>query len=173
MGFMGRVQGGRYIIKNNVSMIEYYEDKIRTREVLYDGWYKTRDLGYKDQDGYIYICGRKSDLIKRGGEKIYLSEIENILFKNIYIKECKVLSISDLELGELPIACVVMRDDKHRPDLMNWIKTNFSKYKTPKIIFMDEIPSTSSGKVAISEIKRQIELGNISYVEGGNYEKHY
>jgi acyl-CoA synthetase (AMP-forming)/AMP-acid ligase II len=79
----------------------------------------------------IYISGRKSDLIKRGGEKIYLSEIESILFRSTYVKDCKVLAISDSELGEIPVACVVIRDDIYRSNLINWVEDNFSKYKTP------------------------------------------
>jgi len=148
---------GELLIRNNVSMVEYYENADRTKNAFSDGWYCTGDLGFKDKDGYIYIYGRKSDLIKRGGEKIYLSEIENMLLKSIYVKDCKVLSISDSELGELPVACVVIRNEAHRSDLINWINNNFSKYKIPQVFFIDEIPNTPSGKVAIYELKDSIE----------------
>ena len=82
----------------------YYKQEAATKETIRDGWIHTRDMGWLDEDGYLFLAGRKSDMIIRGGENIAPEEIEHVLHTNPDIEECAVIGVPDLEWGERVMA---------------------------------------------------------------------
>jgi len=128
----------------------YWKDPEMTATVLQDGWLKTGDLAYRDEDGFIYIVGRSSEMIKSGAHRISPKEIEEVILELDGIEEVAVLGVSDELLGQV-IKAVVVVDREKAPDkraLQAHCHKNLASYKIPKLVeFVDEIPKTASGKV--------------------------
>ena len=87
-------------------MAGYWNDEIQTAKVLKDGWFRTGDLAHQDEEGYLFIVGRKTDMLISGGVNIYPSEIEEVLCHHPKIKEVAVVGVSDSNWGERPVAYV-------------------------------------------------------------------
>ena len=98
------------------AMRGYYGQAAATRAALQDGWVRTGDLGWLDEDGYLYLAGRKSDLIIRGGENIAPEEVEVVLKSHPAVDEVAVFGVADEEWGERVAAAVVRQPgaDGHR-----------------------------------------------------------
>ncbi len=143
---------GEIVVKGNGIMKGYWRKPEETAGALRSGWYHTGDLGYIDEDGYIYIVDRKKDLIISGGFNVYPKEIENILDKYPAVLESAVIGVPHELWGETPMALVVIRPDSAAPseeDLMLFLKDKIAGYKMPKggIRFVDSLPRNASGKV--------------------------
>ena len=131
-------------------MLGYWNDPEATEQVLRDGWLKTGDLAYKDEDGYFYIVGRSSEMIKSGAHRISPKDIEEVILELEGVEEAAVVGIPDDLLGQVIKAVIVKSpgSDIDKMQLMRHCKTNLANYKMPKQIeFADEIPRTASGKV--------------------------
>lgn len=137
---------GEIYVKNKVMMLGYYNAPQKTQLKIKDGWYKTEDLGFFDESDYVYICGRVSEFIKRGGEKVFLPEIEETIRKCKFVKDCHLIAIHDNEFGELPLAYICLTDFDDKKYFERWIKQHLSKYKSPLIKYINEIPVNSNGK---------------------------
>jgi acyl-CoA synthetase (AMP-forming)/AMP-acid ligase II len=126
---------------------EYLEAGSR---VTGDGWFPTRDLGYMDEDGFIFVQGRADDTIIRGGENIAPSEIEEVLASHEWVADCAVAGVPDEEWGQRIAAFVVAVPDT-RPDveeLRRYVRERLRGSKTPdEIIILPELPTTPTGKV--------------------------
>lgn len=110
------------------------------------GYFCTGDIGYFDDDGFLYILDRRSNLIISGGENIYPQEIENILYNNPYVNECAVISKRDPKWGNVPILFIVTELSKE--DILEYLKSQLANYKIPKeIIFRDSLPKNQTGKI--------------------------
>ncbi|MCT4687849.1 o-succinylbenzoate--CoA ligase [Vallitalea sp.] len=110
------------------------------------GYFSTGDIGYFDDDGFLYILDRRSNLIISGGENIYPLEIENILYNNPYVNECAVISKKDSKWGNVPILYIVT--ELSREDILKYLKSQLANYKIPKeIIFRDSLPKNYTGKI--------------------------
>ncbi|MEJ2425396.1 MAG: class I adenylate-forming enzyme family protein [Candidatus Thiodiazotropha sp.] len=128
----------------------YWGDPEKTREVLKDGWLHTGDLAHTDADGYLYIDGRSSEMIKSGANRISPKEIEEVIQELEGVMEVAVIGISDEMLGEIIRAYVVPKPggDLDRMAIQRHCKNNLAIYKIPKeITFIDELPKTASGKI--------------------------
>jgi len=115
-----------------------------------DGWYKSGDLAYEDEEGYIYIQGRKSEMIVSGGYKIYPWEVEELLFSHPNIEDAVVVGKKDEDLGEVPVAYVILKPGAFltAEEIIEYCRKNLAKYKCPReIIFKYNFPRTPSGKV--------------------------
>ena len=88
-------------------MSGYWQEDAATRETLRSGWVYTGDLGYQDEDGYIYLAGRSKDFIKRGGEMVSPEEVEQVLMSHPQIDDAAVIGVADVEWGEEIRAVVV------------------------------------------------------------------
>jgi acyl-CoA synthetase (AMP-forming)/AMP-acid ligase II len=118
-------------------------------------WFKTGDLGYRDERGYFYITGRKKNMVIRGGEKIYLEDIDTCLSDWTRINDSATVSFQNN--GEEKIACFIALDRQDRlseAEIMSYIRTRMGDYKCPDVlIFKDEIPRTPTNKARIRDLQ--------------------
>lgn len=140
---------GEILVKGPMVINGYANREAENKDSFLDGWFKTGDLGYLDEEGFLYVVDRRSDLIISGGENIYPTEIENKLLMIDGIIEAAVVGMVDERWGETPIAFIVT--DNHDIDV-NGIKKELSStlasYKLPKQIHqIHTLPKTASNKV--------------------------
>ena len=138
-------------------MLGYYKNEAETAKVIKNGWLHTGDMGAVDDEGYVYITGRKKNIIISNGINIYPEEIEEILSGHNFVHGVCVYGEKHDILGEVPVAKVVLHDKKNvcEKELVNYCRDYLSDYKIPtKIYFVDSLPSTSSGKIKRMEIKK-------------------
>jgi acyl-CoA synthetase (AMP-forming)/AMP-acid ligase II len=114
-----------------------------------DGWFHTGDLGWLDDDGFLWLDGRVSDMINRGGLKVFPGTVEDVLLAAAGVREAAVVGVPDERLGEVPWAFVArMHDDATAEDLMAWCRERLTPYRVPvRIVFVDELPRNDVGKV--------------------------
>lgn len=128
----------------------YWQNETATATTFVDGWLKTGDLGHQDEDGYIYLLGRRSDMIKSGAHRISPLEIEEVIMEIPAVEEVAVLGVPDDLLGQTIAAFIVMKSGEELD--VKYIKKhcleNLASYKIPKQIFKaDTLPKTASGKI--------------------------
>jgi len=141
---------GEIVARGSNLMIGYWNDPAETSQVLKNGLYYTGDLGRMDEDGFIYVVGRKKDMIKIGGERVSAKEIEEALLEIEEILEVAVIGIHDQTLGEAIKAFIVLKNGNNINDKK--IKKNLAEklpvFKLPKYIeFCKSLPKNRSGKI--------------------------
>jgi acyl-CoA synthetase (AMP-forming)/AMP-acid ligase II len=120
------------------------------------GWLRTGDAGYMDEDGYVYIHDRVKDMIITGGENVYPAEVENAIFGHPDVADVAVIGVPDEKWGEAVKACVVLKAGRHpKPeDIIAWARARIAGYKTPKSVdFIEALPRNSSGKILRRELR--------------------
>jgi fatty-acyl-CoA synthase len=123
--------------------------------VLDHGWLNTGDLGWQDEDGYLYLAGRSRDLIISKGQNIYPAEIENAIAAHDAVHENSVVGLPDPEWGEVVCAAVVVKDGHHleAADLVTFVQGRLASYKKPRhVVMVDELPRGQGGKVQKAEV---------------------
>jgi long-chain acyl-CoA synthetase len=142
---------GEVIVKGKNVMKGYYKRKEQTRQTLVNGWLYTGDLGRFDRDGFLYIVGRRKNVIIKGGMNIYPEEIEELLMQHPAVKEVCVSGEEHELLGEAPVAKIVLKDNAGRINeemLMRYCLGAMSSFKIPeRIQIVAELPKTDSGKL--------------------------
>ena len=136
----------------------YWHQEEATSETMRGGWLYTGDLGYTDEDGYIYLAGRSKDFIKRGGEMISPEEVEQVLHSHHAIEEAAIIGIPDLDWGERVRAVVVLKEGIAAEDdeIIEYCRQRLSSFKKPEsVVFVDELPRNSLGKVLKRVLKEQ------------------
>ncbi|MEZ7171086.1 o-succinylbenzoate--CoA ligase [Sporosarcina sp. OR05] len=119
-----------------------------------DGWFPTGDIGYVDEDGYLFIVDRRSDLIISGGENIYPAEIENILASHPLVVEAGVCGQEDEKWGSVPVAFIVSKGKIVESDLVAYCKQHLAGYKVPKAFhFVEQLPRNASNKLVRRKLK--------------------
>jgi acyl-CoA synthetase (AMP-forming)/AMP-acid ligase II len=140
--------------------VGYVDQELDKVSFLPGGWFKTGDIGVMDADGFLTITDRKKDIIIRGGENISAKEVEDLLAEIPGVVETAVTAMPDPVMGERVCAYVVMRDGKSLTleDVNVWfLEKGVTRQKTPeRIILMDELPRTPSGKVKKAELREQL-----------------
>ena len=129
-----------------------------------DGWFYTGDLGYFDEEGYLFVVGRKKDMVKSGGISIYPLEIEGVLYKHPEVVEAAVIGVPDPQWGEAVKAVVVPKQGStvSGEALMQFCKEQLAAYKVPKSVDMvSSLPHTEIGKINKVKLKERI-LGSVS-----------
>jgi acyl-CoA synthetase (AMP-forming)/AMP-acid ligase II len=125
-----------------------------------DGWLPTRDLGWVDEDGYLYVAGRKDDMIIRGGENIAPAEVEAVLGAHPAVEEVAVVGLPDVEWGQRVGAFVVLRPGEHATAdaLGEFCRQRLASFKKPEVIqFLPELPKNPMGKVLRRELRARVE----------------
>ena len=133
----------------------YYNNETATKKVLKDGWLYTGDVGKVDQDGYLYLTGRKKEIIISGGENIYPAEVEAILEKHPLILEAAVIGVADGYWGERVKAVVVPKPGKTltEQEVIEYCKSHLAHYKKPKSVdFINALPRNAANKVVKTEL---------------------
>ncbi len=143
-------QVGEICIKSPSNMLAYWKDETATQEIFFEGWLRTGDIGYLDEQGYVYVCDRLKDMIIYGGENIYPAEIEAVLCEHESVAEAAVIGVPDARWGETVKAFVVLRfgHNVKQRELIQFSRSRIADFKAPKSIeFVDILPRNPSGKV--------------------------
>ena len=120
------------------------------------GAFNTDDIGYVDEDGFLYLLNRRKDIIISGGENIYPKEIEDVLYGMNGILECAVIPVSDPKWGQVPVLCVVT--NRSEEDISQYLLSRLAKYKVPKrMIYFDALPKNSMGKILRQDLIHTVE----------------
>ena len=120
------------------------------------GAFNTDDIGYVDEDGFLYLLNRRKDIIISGGENIYPKEIEDVLYGMKGILECAVIPVSDPKWGQVPVLCVVT--NRSEEDISQYLLSCLAKYKVPKrMIYFDALPKNSMGKILRQDLIHTVE----------------
>lgn len=146
---------GEILLTGPMVMTGYYLNPPVTAETLIDGWIRSGDLGSTDDDGFLYIVGRKKDLIIRGGANVYPVDVEEALYAHHDVGECAVIGKPDVVFGESIKAYVVRKTTAlSSRDLMDHCKTLLADYKVPsEIEFVAELPKGPTGKILRRELR--------------------
>jgi long-chain acyl-CoA synthetase len=145
----GEENVGELLMRGPNVMAGYFNNKKATEESIIDGWLHTGDLGYLDEDGYVYVVGRNKEMIIRGGMNIYPREVEAVILRMPEVKEVAVLGVPCQFMGERVKACVVVREGKtlSEEDVKEFCSKVLAEYKVPRVVqFLDAIPKNSTGK---------------------------
>jgi long-chain acyl-CoA synthetase len=136
-------------------MLGYWNKPEQTAEVLKDGWYRTGDMGYIDDEGYVFLVDRAKDMIVSGGENVYCSEVEEVLYKHPAVLEAAVFGVPDEQWGEAVHAVVVLRQDVSARELIDSCRQHIAGYKIPKAISFSEkeLPKSGPGKILKRELR--------------------
>jgi long-chain acyl-CoA synthetase len=141
---------GEIIIRGPNVMKEYYKNPEATRKTIKDGWLYTGDMGYCDEDGYLYFTDRLKDMIVRGGFNVYSVEVESALYEHPAVKQCAVVGKPHASLGEDIVAFVVLKEGESVTggELNEFTADRLADYKRPRDIrFIDALPINPTGKV--------------------------
>jgi fatty-acyl-CoA synthase len=150
---------------------EYHNDAAKTASVMNDkGWRTLGDIGYLDEDGYLYLTDRQAHMIISGGVNIYPQETENVLAAHPAVADVAVIGVPDDEMGEAVKAVVQLTDTKcGGPDLVNellaYCRGELATYKCPRSIdFVDELPRDPNGKLYKRLLRERYWAGHDSLV---------
>ena len=149
---------GELITKGPHVMKGYWRKEEETKRSIIDGWLHTGDLGYVDEDGYIYLVDRKHDMIISGGMNVYSAEVEDVLSQHPAVAEVIVIGIPDEKWGELVLGIVVQAPGKEvsEAELLDYCRDKLAAYKRPKRIeFYESIPKTAYGKYDKKAVRRK------------------
>ncbi len=129
-----------------------------TAETIVDGYVRTKDLAYLDEDGDCILVGRADDVINYGGSKISPAEIEDLALGYEHIDDVAYTSIKDPITGELPVILVVQKDGYEEADFESFLADRLESYKLPrKYIYVESIPKTFKGSVLRKEVRKLAE----------------
>lgn len=155
---------GEIVGKGPILMKEYYKNSKKTSEAVKNGWLFTGDLGYLDADGFLYLAGRKKELIISGGVNVYPGDIEELILKHPAVADAAVFGIEEATWGEAPVAALILKENKPaEPDsYKEWINRNVeARYqKVHDVFLLEEFPKNVAGKVLKSDLK-EMYLKNI------------
>ena len=136
----------------------YWNQEEATAEALRGGWLYTGDLGYFDDDGYIFLSGRAKDFIKRGGEMVSPEEVEQVLHSHPDIDEAAIIGVPDLDWGERVRAIVVEKPGctVDESEVIEFCRAKLSSFKKPEsVVVVDELPRNPLGKVLKRVLREQ------------------
>ncbi len=143
-------QVGEIVVKSSQAMVEYWKEPELTQDTIKDGWVHTRDMGYLDQNGYLFLVDRKSDMIISGGFNIYPREVEEVLYQHPAVKEAAVVGVPDEKWVEAVKAYIVLKDGvtANEEEIIQFCKDKLASYKKPSAVeFIDSLPKSAVGKV--------------------------
>ena len=143
-------QVGEIWVRGDTVTPGYWNLRQETEQAFSDGWLRTGDLAVVDSEGYVNIVDRKKDMIVTGGENVYSTEVENVLYMHPKILEAAVFGVPDEKWGEAVSAAVVLKENESatETEIIQFCKQHQASYKAPKsVVFLNELPKTGSGKI--------------------------
>jgi len=156
-------EAGEIVCRSPLATHGYYKNPEATGASFRDGWFYTGDLGYFDEEGYLFVAGRKKDMVKSGGISIYPLEIESVLYGHADVLEAAVIGVPDPQWGEAVKAVIVLKRGAaaRGEELIRFCKERLSSYKVPKSVeIRSSLPHTEVGKVNKVRLREMV-LGEI------------
>lgn len=146
---------GEIVLKGPKVFKGYWNNPQATEAAIKQGWFYTGDIGYVDEEGYLYIVDRKKDVIISGGENVYPVEVEEVLLMHPKIMEAAVIGTPDERFGERITAVVNLKpgEDMTKEELLEWCKEKFPAYKRPRQIEFGDIPKSPTQKILKPELR--------------------
>jgi long-chain acyl-CoA synthetase len=149
---------GELCVRGGNVMKGYLRKPEANAQTLCDGWLRTGDMAYMDEDGYFFIVDRKKEMIIRGGENIYPKEIDNLLFSHPKILEAAVVGVPDKIMGEEVKAYIVLKPGEmmSEEEVRQFCNENLASFKVPRFVeFIDELPKNIIGKTLKKHLRKQ------------------
>ena len=138
----------------------YWKDPEKTSSAFFGDWFRSGDVGYLDDEGFLYLTDRKKDMIISGGENIASSEVERVIYDLSGVREVAVIGLRDARWGERPVAIVVLAEgaDLDLPALTEHCRTRLASFKVPKqLVIRDSLPRNPSGKILKRVLRAELE----------------
>jgi acyl-CoA synthetase (AMP-forming)/AMP-acid ligase II len=151
---------GEIATRSDMVMDGYLDMPEETERAFAGGWFRAGDMAYRDKDGYLYLHGRKKDMIIRGGENIYPVEIETVLAEHSAVVQCAVVGVPDEHWGETVRAFVTAPSwtgtaEELATELVELCRGRLARYKVPAdVVVREELPMNASGKILKRELRR-------------------
>lgn len=152
-------EAGEIVVKGPNVTPGYLNRPDATKDKVRNGWFYTGDIGYLDEDGFLYVIDRRSDLIISGGENIYPAEIESVLLAHPDVAEAGVTGIEDTKWGQVPVAFIVLRNAKkvEEDELRQFCLQRLAKYKVPKAFYFSEkLPRNAAKKLLRRNLRKML-----------------
>jgi len=150
-------EAGEICGRGPMLMAEYYKRPDLTAETIVDGWLKTGDIGYVDEDGFLYLVDRKKEMIISGGVNVFPRDIEEIAVEHPDILEAAVFGIPDDKWGETPVAAVVLKQgaSANAEDIRAWVngRVEAKFQRLSDVVILSDMPRNVAGKTLKREIK--------------------
>ena len=146
---------GEVAIRGPNVMLGYWNKVDQTNDVLRDGWYYSGDLGRSDSSRHIFLVDRKKDMIISGGENVYSTEVEDVLYTHPAVREAAVFGVPNSQWGEAVHAVVVPRYDVSASALIAHCRQSLAGYKVPRSVAFqaEELPKSGPGKILKRELR--------------------
>lgn len=158
---------GEIIVQGPCMMHGYFNREEATNKVIYKGWYYSGDIGYFDEEGYLWIADRVDDMIISGGENIYPREVEDVLYDHEGVLDVAVIGVPDEKWGEKVIALIVKKDPALTEEKLEEFCKNSDRlagYKRPRqYIFTEQLPRNASGKIQKFMLRKQLQEANTAH----------
>jgi fatty-acyl-CoA synthase len=151
-------QIGEFVAKGPTIMTGYWDMAEETAKAMEGGVLHTRDLGYRDEEGYFYIVDRESETYRTGGENVYPAEVEKVLVRHPKIENVAIIGVTDEKWGETGKAFVVLKENSEltKEEIHQFLDGKVAKYKFPTHVeFVKELPLTASGKIKKVDLKER------------------
>jgi fatty-acyl-CoA synthase len=162
---IGPGQIGELLVRSSFMCLGYWERPEETSARLRNGWWHTGDLAWRDEEGFIWIAGRKTDMIITGAENVYPIEVEQVIASLDGVTETAVIGIPDAVWGEAVAAYVVQRADAglNAAAIIDHCRRNIAGYKVPRhVIFVEELPRTTVNKISNATLREWFSGNNIA-----------
>ena len=158
-GDLERGEIGEILVRSRSVISGYWNQREETARAIRDGWFHTGDLGYLDEDRYLFVVDRMKDMVISGGVNIYTKEIESVLYTHPAVLEAAVIGLPDDEWGEVVTAAVVLKPgaEADAEALVAHCKESLASYKKPRQVhFLDQLPKNPSGKILKRELRQTL-----------------
>jgi acyl-CoA synthetase (AMP-forming)/AMP-acid ligase II len=147
---------GEIIVRGEQTLKGYFRNEEGTAKAFEGGWFHSGDMAKRDEEGFFYIVDRMKDMILTGGENVYSREVEEVLYTHPAVSEAAVIGLPDPKWGENVAAVIVLKQGQTatEEEIIGAVKDRLASYKKPKrVIFIDELPKTVSGKIIKRELR--------------------
>ena len=156
---LGAGETGEILIKSESVVAGYWNNPEETAHAIRDGWFHTGDLGYLDEDRYLFVVDRKKDMVISGGMNVYSKEIESVLYRHPAVLEAAVICVPDEKWGEIVTAVIALKPGREASEreLVDLCRASLAGYKKPrKVFFLDELPKNPSGKILKRVLRKNL-----------------